>query len=161
MWTAKLKIIDMVKKQNNVVDYKFNRIMKYIDLYHDLGIILRFIGYENCPYRITQISFTFRYLDKKVLVDNWHNRYILNRDEIEIRINDVPLIYSLVDSISGQIILKHQNINKIYLFYDKILQYKTNNALLIKIDNTLVDVLDNGKYHLNACINRLIHRYNY
>ena len=161
MWIAKLKIVDTIRNRKDCIDYKFNRIMKYIDLYRDLGIILRFIGYEDCFYRMTQISFTFRYLNKDVFVDNWYNKYILNRDEIEIKISSVPIIYSLIDSISNNTILKHRNIKKIYLLYSKILKFETNNALLIKADNILVDVLDDGQYYLNDCINRLIHRYNY
>lgn len=161
MWVAKLKIVDTIKNVENTVDYKFNRIMKYIDLYRDLPIILRFIGYEDCRYRIAQIVFTFRYLEQNIIVDNWYNKYILNRDEIEIKIINVEPIYSLVDSSSKNIIFKSRNIKHVYLYYDAILKSLVKNAILVKSDDSLIDVLDDGQYYLNACINTLIHRYNY
>lgn len=161
MWVAKLKIVDTIKNVENTVDYKFNRIMKYIDLYRDLPIILRFIGYEDCRYRMTQIVFTFKYLEKDIIVDNWYNKYILNRDEIEIKIINVEPIYSLIDSSSKNIIFKSRNIKHLYLYYNTILKSLVKNAILVKSDDSLIDVLDEPSHYLNACINTLIHRYHY
>ena len=161
MWIAKLKIIDTIKNTENSVDYKFSRIIKYIDLYRDLPIILRFIGYEDCRFRTTQITFTFKYLEKNIIVDNWYNKYILNRDEIEIKISYAPPIYSLIDSLTGNILVTSKNINKMYLYYHQILKPKVKSAVLLKSDNSLLDVLDEPSHYLNDCINTLIHRFNF
>ena len=158
MWIAKLKIIDNVENIHTILDYKFTRIMKYIDLYRDLSYIFRYLGFENCKYKMKQITFTFTYLDKNIIVDDW-NKYILNKDQIEIKIDKLDHIYRLVDSYSGRTIIESKNLKILYSHYNKNLKSKLSDAVLVKCDNTLIDVLDDYKYHLNACINRLIHRY--
>ena len=159
MWTANLKLIDMIQKRQYNVVYKMKKITKYIDLYRDISNILKAIGYKNCAYRPTQINFTFDYLNKKIQVDDW-NKYVLNRDVIEIRLIEAPKIYSLIDSFNGKIIITSLKVEELYKYYQKYLR-KYDCAILIKCDNSLLDVLDNSENYKNRCINRLIHRYKY
>ena len=116
MWTANLKLIDLIRKRQYNIVYKMKKITKYIDLYRDLSNILKAIGYESCVYRPTQIDFTFDYLNKKIQVDDW-NKYVLNRDVIEIRLTNVPKIYSLIDSFNGKIIITSLKVEEIYKYY--------------------------------------------
>ena len=159
MWIANLKLIDLIQKQEYNIVYKMKKITKYIDLYRDLSIILKTIGYNNCNYRPTQITFTLDYLNKKIQVDDW-NKYVLNRDVIEIRLTNVPKIYSLIDSFNKRIIIKSLEIKELYKYYQKYLR-NYDCAILLNCDNSLLDVLDNSENYKNRCINRLIHRYKY
>lgn len=153
MWAANLKIFDMVQNQEYNFIYKMKKITKYIDLYRDLQNILKY------HVRSSQIEFTFDYLDKKIQVDDW-NKYVLNRDVIEIRIKNAPIVYSLIDSFSQNIIITSLKIDELYQYYQKYLR-KHDCAVLIKSDQSLLDVLENPDNYKNRCINRLIHKYKF
>lgn len=159
MWGAHLKIIDLIQNKREDVIYKMRKITKYKDLYYDLANILKSVGYEETNYRPTQITFTFDYLDNKILVDDW-NKFVLNKDVIEIRMIEVPKIYTLVDSYNGRTIISSLKTEKIYHHYNQYLK-NYNLPVLLKCDDSLLDVLENPENRLNRCINRLIHRYNY
>ena len=159
MWEAHLKIIDLIQNKREDVIYKMRKIVKYKDLYYNLANILKSVGYKETKYRPTQISFTFDYLDKKILVDDW-NKYVLNNDVIEIRLIEVPKIYSLADSYNGLTIISSLKIEKIYNHYNQHFK-KYDWPIFVKCDDSLLDVLENPENRLNRCINRLIHRYTY
>lgn len=155
MWVASLKIINYITNTEEDIIYRMNRITKYLDLYRNLPQLLK----SKHNYRPKQVTFTFKYLDKNILVDEW-TKYILNRDVIEIRIFKTPIIYTLVDSYNGNILSRSDNKKIIYRYYTNNIK-KYDWPIFVKMDNCLIDVLDKPENYLNLCINRLIHRYNF
>jgi hypothetical protein len=155
MWKAKLKIIDEVAGEEKEIIYKLIKIFRYIDLYKKLP--------ELYPMNlnISSVSFTFRYLEKDVLVDDL-NKYILNNDYIIIHIRKKKPVYFLFDPFERKNIYSSYDISNLYSYH---LKYTLNYEMLLfgifGVKEKLIDVLDNPQIHYNQCLNRLIHRYNF
>lgn len=165
MWSASLKInVNGIHTQSK---YYFKTIRKYIHLYQDLPDILVNLGYPQKLIKdSSQVSFDFEYLNKKVFVDDW-DKYILQNEKISITVSPIPVpSYVLVDSFQDDKLVVSTDLQELYKYCYKcnfnsihpVLIYVTD----IKLNKTrLLDVIENPKAHLNACINRLIHKYNY
>ncbi len=152
MWFADITIHDNVNNKKLKFKYKFT-ISNYQILLKDLNNIYPY--HED-----SEISFNLIYLQKNYIIDDL-SKYILNRDTIIVYINnpEIETSYILTD-ISGSEIYESDNINNVYKYYTKV---KYQCLLYEKIDDThkLIDVLNTDENEYNACMNRLIHRYNY
>lgn len=155
MWVAYLTIKDEINKIQSKVNYPMKTIHKYGNLYLNLSRILKSLGYQNYRYRRNQIEFKFRYLGSDILVDNW-NKYILNRDEIEIRIFPMPIEFKLMLPFEKHILFKSLKQKDVYNFYNQFLKGRIKSKILVKVDDFLLDVLDTNENQLNKCIDRLI-----
>jgi hypothetical protein len=154
MWKAILKIKDKVRKINKIIEYKFYKVTTYLQLFRDLKLIYPKYNKEN------EITFTFNYLGKSVLIDDF-NKYILNNDEIEIEIKKCKPLYYLYDPefnseiVESYDLKKLQEYSRVYLD-GEILLYKRIGYL-----DKFVDVLTKPEFYKNQCINRLVKKYNY
>ena len=172
-WSASLKIeVNGVCKE---INYYFVCIRKYSQLYDDLPSILEKLEWSNKSDKnktiikdTNQVEFYFTYLGKKIKVDDWE-KYILNKEKIDIHINtESKPVYALVDSYQGDKVITSTNINDLYSYYEKQ-KHLFNNTypmLIYSVDiralkTKLLDVIENSQAHLNACINRMVSKYNY
>jgi hypothetical protein len=129
------------------------------------------LDYINKLYTLTnkcQLSFYLCQNDRILLVNDIE-KFIKNNDEILVKIIRPSSYYALIDS-KNNFLFSAYHLRDLYnYFYDYIQSPLYNNspqAMLIYEINEynmgkLIDVLDTPKRHLNECVNRLIHNYNY
>jgi hypothetical protein len=154
MWRAYLKI-----KAFGVVEttiFHMNCVHRYRDLSEKLSEVLYEVGLDRVKFNNKQVNFYFYYLDKWIYIDDL-SKFILNNDSIII---DIDHVYSLVDSKADQLLLESRNKNDIYELYQKIKEQLTR-AVIVKKGSKIIDVLDKPHYHYNACVNRMVHTWNY
>ena len=155
MWQANLKIIDNVNNINKNIIYKFYKVTTYSQLFRDLPMIY--------PYNSkNKVIFIFNYLESSTVIDDL-SKYILNKDEIIVKINSCKPLYYLYDPIFKDEIAQSYNIKLLYKYYYKKLSHEEEILLYKRIGykNKLVDVLSSPVYYKNRCIDRLISKYNY
>ena len=159
---AQITIIDKIHNRTTNTEYTFKAIMRYDDLYNNLNSLLVKEGYDKKKsiYHKNEVMFIFEYLGDKRIVDNWR-KYILNNDVIEILIRTPPIIYSLHDGVTKCLIASSRNVKDLYTYYNLYIKNKFNCHILLRDNNHLIDVLDTPQNHLNLCINRLVHVYNF
>lgn len=150
MWKAFINIKNFINGTDKTLYFPMQKIYRYNNLYNEL------LGKH---YRASQIKFYFVYFEKIILIDDW-TKYILNRDEIIIHIDGVAPMYNLIDSKTNTLLYHSENKKDVYEYYRKIEPF-LKNAVIIKMNDSLLDVLDKGEYYLNSCINRLVHVYKF
>jgi hypothetical protein len=157
MWKATIKIVDNVNNVEKDIEYKFNKITTYSNLFNDLPNLYS----VECK---CVVDMYFIYLEKRELVKDLY-KYILNRDVIEIVLKKQIPTYMLCDVINGERIKTSTNIKELYKVYnDRLHKTMDCELLLVKQEDdklTLIDVLDSPKRLYNECLNRLIHKYNF
>lgn len=156
-WKADVKIVDNVNGVVKNIEYRFNKISKYIYLFNELENLYD----PKCKCSIIIYSI---FLEQKRIVNNL-DKYILNGDQIEIVLNlEVP-VYMLTDIKSGDVIKSDKNMKTLYkLYYEHLENTMDCELLLIRRyagKLSLIDVLDSPRRHYNECLNRLIHKYNF
>ena len=162
MWNANLRIIDKIRNLENEAIYYFKKVSKYKQLFEYLPLLLSTIDYKKkeCNIPSNYVTFVFYYLDKQHIVDNW-DKYILNRDKIDIIISRPLKNYYLIESLSNITLVQSNDIKDLYIYYNKRVKNIANSAILVKDGSRLIDVLENPDRFLKDCINRLMDTYNY
>lgn len=157
MWQAYLKIQAIGIIQTSVFPMKY--IHRYRDLYRQLSQILDNVGLGRLKITPQQVRFYFYYQEKWNLIDDWQ-KFVLNRDSIIIDISKPKPIYRLVDMKRDKVLSESTDKEEIYKLYQKIAPF-LRRGVLIKRDETILDVLDLPIYHYNACVNRMVQKWNY
>lgn len=162
IWKADLIFYDQVNDRKQELQFDFPGLYKYSQLYDNLKILFTSIGWDNFRYDRYKIDFKLlTYRDKPVDVQDW-NKYILNRDQIEIVISNPDLISYSLYTERGDVLL---TTSKLANIYSDININSLNQVLKIYMVNRsrtkrkLIDVIINSKMLYNQMVNRLIHDY--
>ena len=160
MWTWKAQLNISVKNVECSTILTMNELYRYRDLHGKLLEILRENGLDRQYNSSKQgVRFFLFYQNIWKFVDNWSN-FILNRDIILIKIEDLPSVYSIVEIKDKKMLKESQNIEDIYSYY-KNNRHKIKRGVIFKKDKIILDVIEIPQYHYNRCVNRMVHKWNY
>lgn len=158
-WKVYLIFIDNTNSRKTTIKHSFRPLYTYRLLLSDLDKL-----YKKIDWKVPKgFKITFKlssYRQNPELIDDL-DRYILNRDKIEIVFYNPKIINYGLFSESDELLLRSSSMITIYndIEIDKLNQ----TLLLYTIDDTknkikLIDVIDNPKRLYNELINRMVKR---
>jgi len=159
-WNASLIFIDKIIPRTTKLPLSFVPLYTYRKLYNNLKNLYKSIGWD---WKYTEKNVIFKistYMDEPAKVTNW-DKYILNRDIIQVIIYDPNNYYYGLYTKQKDKIMEFNTIERIYK--DIQVENITEPLLIYSINEVnerikLIDVIDNPKRRYNKLVNRMIAR---
>ena len=161
-WKANLYFDDRIGNRKQKINFAFPALYRYKLLYDNLETLFKYIGWDGFEYEKYKVVFKLStYKDEPVDIEDL-NKYILNRDKINIIIFDPKIINYSLYTERGDILLTTSSLQSIY---SDINIDNLNEVLKLYAVNEsgtqlkLLDIIINPKMYYNQAVNRLIHNY--